>query len=257
MAVKTMLGRDMRCTADKEDNNLLSGFLFCADCGQAMVRKTVPSGNKKYVYYVCPTAKHKKGCSSHCISACEIEKAVFHSIHDQVELVLNLDTMLERISRMPAADRKSFNYDMQIVKLSEEIERYQGLKLRLYEDLSDGIIDKGEYAEFRNRYSSMIADKSAALDRVKREKKEAAISGITERHWVTLFKEYQNIAELDRRVLMALVDKILIHEEHGVEIRFKYRNEHAQASDYAAEDSDRRAVKWREKAEKKLFTIPL
>ena len=43
-----------------------------------------------------------------------------------------------------------------------------------------------------------------------------------------LFKQYENVEELNRRVLMSLVDRILIHENHAIEIVFKYRDEYQQ-----------------------------
>ena len=52
---------------------------------------------------------------------------------------------LSYINSLPSADRTVFNYEAQIVKIQEEIERYQKMKLRLYEDLSDGVISKKEY----------------------------------------------------------------------------------------------------------------
>ena len=121
---------------------------------------------------------------------------------------------------MPSQNRKVFNYEAQITKLEEEIERYQKLKLRLYEDLSDGIIDKSEYFAFRNSYTKIIEEKQEALLRVKKEMKQSVTTGTSERNWVTLFKQYENIEELNRRVLMALVDRILIYENHAIEIVF-------------------------------------
>ena len=55
MAVKVMMQRDMRCSPDQDEAHLFSGFLFCGDCQQPMIRKTVPSKTKKYIYYVCST----------------------------------------------------------------------------------------------------------------------------------------------------------------------------------------------------------
>ena len=57
-------------------------------------------------------------------------------------------------------------------------------------------------------------------------------TGTTERNWVTLFKQYENVEELNRRVLMSLVDRILIHENHAIEIVFKYRDEYQQTIEY-------------------------
>ena len=107
----------------------------------------LPSKTKKYIYYVCSTNKHSRTCSPHSISAKEVEEKVFRAIHDQIELVINLEKALEMIERLPSQSRKAFNYEAQIAKIEEDIERYQKLKLRLYEDLSDGIIDKAECNE--------------------------------------------------------------------------------------------------------------
>ena len=86
------------------------------------------------------------------------------------------------------------------------------MKLRIYEDLSDGVITKKEYADFRNQYTAMLDEKNAALERVRREKKNASVSGDTERAWVTLFRRYEGIDALTRRALMALVDKVFMAE---------------------------------------------
>lgn len=94
MAVKVMMQRDMRCSPDQNEAHLFSGFLFCGDCQQPMIRKTVPSKTKKYIYYVCSTNKHSRTCSPHSIAAKEVEEKVFRAIHDQIELVINLEHAL-------------------------------------------------------------------------------------------------------------------------------------------------------------------
>lgn len=72
------------------------------------------------------------------------------------------------IERLPSQSRKAFNYEAQIAKIEEEIERYQKLKLGLYENFIGGIIDKSEYFEFRSSYTKIIEDKQEALLRVKK-----------------------------------------------------------------------------------------
>ena len=95
-----------------------------------------------------------------------------------------------------------------------------------------GVIDKSEYFEFRSSYTKIIEDKQEALLRVKKEMKQTVTTGTTERNWVTLFKQYENVEELNRRVLMSLVDRILIHENHAIEIVFKYKDEYQQTLEY-------------------------
>ena len=224
-AVQGMLKRDMRSVSEGSEENLFSGFLFCADCGQAMVRKVGPSGKKRYYYYVCSSAQRHEGCSPHSIPVKEVEKAVGGAVRTQVSAVLDLAETLEYIDKMPSASRRMLKFEEHIAGLEGEIERYRRMKLRLYEDLSDGVIDKKEYADFREQYTALIEEKSAALERVRREQKDAEVCGETQHAWVALFRQYENIEELTRRALMALVDKIYVYEKHVVEVSFKYRDE--------------------------------
>ena len=240
MAVKTMLGRDMRSTSDDSLENLLSGFVFCGDCGQPMTRKTIPgSGGRKYYYYVCSKNKRREGCTTHSINQKEVESAVLSAVREHINHVLDLADALEYIDRMPSTSRAAFNYESIIAKLEEEIEKYQKMKLRLYEDLADGVITKKEYMEFRNQYAKLIEDKQAALERVQREYKDSCIAGKEiERTWVSMFRQYENVEELNRRVLMALVDKVLIYEDHVVEVCFKFGDEFQRSLEYASQYAD-------------------
>ena len=45
---------------------------------------------------------------------------------------------------------------------------------------------------------------------------------------------YENIEELNRRAMMALVDRIIVYENHVVEIEYKYRDEYEQATQYVS-----------------------
>lgn len=229
MSVRRMLGRDTRSVGEDSEENMLSGFLFCGDCGQPMTRKVVPSKNRKYYYYICSTHKRREGCTTHSISAKEVLGSVTNAVKQQIGNVLELSETLEYISSLPMADRIMFNYEAQIEKLTEEIMHCKKMKLQIYEDLKSGDIDKKDYADFHEQYTLRIEEKSEALERVRRESRDASVSGPAEKAWVSLFREHENIGELSRRVLMALVDKILVYEGHVVEVLFQYGDEYTQA----------------------------
>ena len=132
-------------------------------------------------------------------------------------------------------NRKAFNYDAQIVKIEEEIERYRKLKLRLYEDLADGIITKSEYTEFRNAYTARIEEKTEVIERLKKEQTQPAVTGMTNHAWVQAFAQFKNISRLERRVLISLVDRIFIYENKAIEIQFQYRDEYEAIFRYVQE----------------------
>lgn len=51
--VQKVLTLDTRRSPDDSSVQLFSGMVFCGECGASMVRKTVPSGNKKYGTKYC------------------------------------------------------------------------------------------------------------------------------------------------------------------------------------------------------------
>ena len=237
-AVAELMRRDMRCGRDSEKHDLFSGYLFCGDCQNTMIRKTQRAKGKAYVYYNCSHNKRTHECSPHSFSEAKLAEIVFHAIHDQIEVVLHLDKVLRFIDSLPQRDRKVFSYEAQMTRLEEEIQRYKKLELGLYENFVEGIINKAEYTDFRENYRGLIEEKQEALKRLKREQQDAAAMGSQNRAWVQVFAQYENVQELDRRILLALVDKILIYEDKKVEIVFRYRDEFARAMEVAKNYKD-------------------
>ena len=111
-----------------------------------------------------------------------------------------------------------------------------------YTDSDDKRIVHLKLTEQTNDIVHAIEEKQEALLRVKKEMKQSVTTGTSERNWVTLFKQYENIEELNRRVLMALVDRILIYEDHAIEIVFKYKDEYQQTLEYVLGYADELAV---------------
>ncbi|WP_368269730.1 recombinase family protein [Enterocloster clostridioformis] len=237
-AVAELMRRDMRCAGDSDKHDLFSGYLFCGDCEGAMIRKTHKAKGRAYVYYNCGNNKRTHQCSPHSFSEAKLADIVFHAIHDQIEVVLHLDKVLCFIDSLPQRDRRVFSYEAQMTRLEEEIQRYKKLELGLYENFVEGIINKEEYTDFRENYRGLIEEKQEALKRLKREQQDAAAMGSQNRAWVQVFAQYENVQELDRRLLLALVDKIFIYEDKRVKIVFRYRDEFARAMETAKSYKD-------------------
>ena len=230
--VQSLLGRDVRVAPKQESVYLFSGFVYCGDCGHAMVRKTVSRGGKKYQYLVCSTNKAGHGCTSHCFSEKKLDKIVFTLVRDHIDQICEIDRVMDYIASLPENQREIFNYDAQINRLEAEIQRYQDLKLGLYSDMADGIISKEEYLEFRAGYDRKIAAGQRSLARIQEERAQAVRDNEEEIPWIQMFRQYENITELHRTVLVNLVERVVIYDASHVEVFFRYQDKYESALDY-------------------------
>ena len=80
-SVQKTLSLDTRRSPGDSAVQLFSGMVFCGECGASMVRKTVPSGKKKYVYYVCAAHKQDRSCSPHRMRDEALEQLVLDTVN--------------------------------------------------------------------------------------------------------------------------------------------------------------------------------
>ena len=230
--VQSLLKRDVRLAPSREELYLFSGFVYCGGCGHCMVRKTVPSKGRTYHYLVCSTHKAGQGCSAHSFSEKKLEKIVFTLLHDHIGQICEVGRTLAYIASLPESRREIFNYDAQIERLNGEIRKYQDLKLNLYGDMADGIISKEEYTEFRAGYDRKIAERQQSLRLLEEERTQAVRDNEEDIPWIRLFRQYENITELHRHVLVNLVEKIVIYDAQHVEVFFRYQDKFEKALQY-------------------------
>lgn len=232
--VQSLLNRDVRVAPNQESVYLFSGFVFCGECGHAMVRKTVNAKGKKYYYLVCSTNKLGQGCTSHCFSEKKLEKIVFTLVRDHIEQISEIDRVMDYIASLPENQREIFNYDAQINRLNADVQRYQDLKLNLYSDMAGGVISKEEYMEFRSGYDRKIAAAQRSIVQIQEERAQAVRDNEEEIPWIRMFQQYENITELHRSVIVNLVERIVIYDDDRVEVVFRYQEKFQSAQNYVS-----------------------
>ena len=230
--VQELLRMDTRTGTAQEKVYDLSGVVRCGDCGGNMVRKTVPSGHKKFIYYVCGNHKADKAvCSSHSINAENLEESVLLLLNKQIETVTDMDHILGQMEEMQRQSGELAKKNRQIVKKKEEVQKYCGLRLDLYEDYKDGLITKEEYRELKETYGERIRTAEQGLEKLE-EGIELLAAGLSHTcGWINEFKRFGYLDSLSREVIVSLIDRICVHEKKKgeryprIEVRFKYAEE--------------------------------
>ena len=230
--VQELLKMDTRTGTAQEKVYHLSGVVRCGDCGGNMVRKTVPSGHKKFVYYVCGNHKaDKEICSSHSINAENLEESVLLLLNKQIESVTDIDNILRKLKEIQHQNGELSKRNRQVVKKKEEIQKYCNLRLDLYEDYKDGLITKEEYMELKENYGKRIQAAEQGLE-VLEEGIELLIAGSGHTcSWINEFKKFGYLESLSREVVVSLIDKIFVYEKKDkeryprIKVCFKYMEE--------------------------------
>lgn len=217
-----LLLQDTRVAPNEDTVYLFSGILICGDCNQSMVRKSVPAGDKKYIYHVCSTNKLDKSCSSHRINDDSLTRAVLLSVKNHIQSIMSIEKILHFIDTLPMRQDEVRKLELQIVKKEEEIEKCNNLKASLYEDFSDGIIDKAEFMELKEVYNTRREDAEKVVLRLREEISNLLNNG-TKNLWIEEFKRYKTIESLTRKIVVSLIEKIYVYENGRIDIKFKYQ----------------------------------
>jgi hypothetical protein len=213
-----------------------------------MVRRTSTKNGKKYYYYHCSTYKNKDGCSSHLISEEILKKSVFSVVQSEIRLLVEADEILSSIDRLPQEQLGVKTINTQLVALSQEIERYKDLKVKLYQDMLDGIVGRDEYKDINARFTEKLNAAKAAVAENERKREKLLSRESNLRPWMEQFKKYKNVEHLDRKMIVAIIDRIIVFDKTQIEIHFRYENEIQEMLTWVAELEDENEVQGRREA---------
>jgi len=203
---------------------LFSGMVVCGECGAAMIRKTIPSGRKKYIYYACAAHKNEKTCYSHSIRDCMLEEIVLESTKRHIEDVIGLASMLNLAGAAQLQKAKVRKLRERLEKKQEEIDRYHTLLRSLYESLTEGIIDREEYHDLKKTYTRRREEAEVQADELQREMGKE-FDAVSDRGWFEQFRKHQGITALDRCIVVSLIERIMVYRDHRVEVVFRWHDE--------------------------------
>ncbi|MGI6442101.1 MAG: DUF4368 domain-containing protein [Peptoniphilaceae bacterium] len=199
---------------------ILSGMVFCADCGKKLYQVRGRNLPQKE-YMVCSTyRKIKGGCSSHQIRNEVIEQILLDQLQtvttyareheaDFVELITKKSqSELERSLR--DGKRELEQSQTRIRKLDEIIQR-------LYEDNIEGKISDERFAKMSASYEEEqkgLERRVAELKKLIAAEKE---SSVNVDRFLALVRKYTNIKELTAEIIREFVEKIYVYQSERID----------------------------------------
>ena len=227
--VQNLMGRDTRTSPNETQVFPLSGLVYCGDCGHPMVRKISRYTKKKkaddaqtYEYFLCSEKCGKGGCSWHRIAEDDLMEAVLGAVNLHIQKVLDLQEALKQIENAPSRQLMIQKYLERLSRKEEERKKAERLKIGIYEDLKDGLLDKEEYQKLKTEFDSRIAEADAAVKELNRQIAELEGSHCTNAAWMSYFQQFGRLEQLTRWAAAIIINKILVYEDNRIKITFNF-----------------------------------
>ena len=224
--VQKIMLDDTRSPVGSDGVHPFSGKVFCADCNGAMVRKVSRNGNHEYAYFICGNNKQDKStCSSHSIREDTVMATVLAVIQAQIAVALDMNEAMSRVQSLSWESRELEKLDAKISFQENIIEKSRHLKASLYEDYHNAIVTREEYEAYKKDFDARISDACTTIMRLRGER-NSVMGGLTDQQgWLSQFRQYENITEITRRVVVNLIDRIYIHEDKGIDVLLMHKDQ--------------------------------
>ena len=159
---------------------------------------------------------------------------MLEALKQHIQDVIDLSDLLELTDTAKLQQAGVQKLKARFKKKQAEIDRYQTLLRSLYENLTDGIIDREEYRDFKKNYTKRREEVEEQADAIREEMNQEMVNFSEGRGWMEQFRKHRNIEVLDRAIVVSLIERILIFRDRRVEIVYRWHNEFQWQADLLA-----------------------
>ena len=221
-----LLSQKHRNLSLETNMSIFAGFIKCGDCGRAMAKTTCnyPNGYKKIVF-TCGTYKRsgKQFCTSHALPDQILNEIILKDLKQIIHNVENLQELLKAQSITTSKVERTI--DIELNKLHSELNKIKNINKSLYEDYKMELISKTELISYKQDYQQKEFLYSKQIEALEKEKREHITQDIFETPWLKRLLELKEIKELDRNIVVEMIDSITVYENQKIKITYNFGNE--------------------------------
>jgi len=221
---------DTRTAPGKRKVYIFSGLLRCSDCKKMLVRTT----SKELVYYRCRTNDEKGNgvCVRRSIREDKLIKAVYDAVRVQIELAQSLSDALNAINQRPNVKTQSNRLTAMLKMRQAELDKIIIASDSLYMDWKNGDLTKEDYRRMKSSFDEKADALRAAVENINDEINTLARGVNANDPYLTTFLKYKNITELNRGIVVELINTIYVHENGQLTIEFSFADELKRVLDF-------------------------
>ena len=230
--------RSTRSRACKQTGtvHLFAGLVYCSNCNMAL-KKTRAND---FEYLVCKTYQYVG--EEHCtrkrsIGLEKLKGIVLTVIQSQIALVANLLVIIEEINGHPEINRQSLRINQLLENCQREFEKETHILDASYRDWKNDDISREQYQRIREETEKKLEQIRATLQTLATEQIKAAKGVDANNEYFERFLKYQNVEELDRLMLVELIDRIYVNEDKSVKVEFNFSDQYLRIMDFIQQNT--------------------
>lgn len=204
---------------------IFRGKIYCAQCGSKMAAAKGcakrGAGTPSWVFYDCSayrTSAHAL-CSSHYIRQETIMSAVKNALDLQLQVAVDLEQLIREIRAAGAGHEQG---DAEQLSGIWARKRSMENKLeRLFRDLTDGVLNREEYAYMKAKYAEQLAALTQKEQQAQEANRLLSQALHTSQAWLESVLKYKKLPHVDRELVEQLIDRIVVGDDKSVMIELR------------------------------------
>lgn len=200
---------------------ILSGMLYCADCGKKLYQVRGKGWSHDKEYFVCASyRKHKGMCTSHQIKNVQVESILLHELKNITAFARNHED--EFVALVMKKSEKELNHKLknshrELEQAKARIAKLDTIVQKLYEDNLDGKISDERFRIMSSSYDKEQAELTKKIQTLESFIFETTNQSLNVESFIELVKKYTDIKGLNAEIIRTFVDKIYVEQSQKVE----------------------------------------
>ena len=200
---------------------VLSGMLFCADCGAKLYQVRHRGWTHDKEHFVCATyRKVKGGCTSHQIRNVVVEELLLDGIRSITAFARDHeDEFVQMVTQKTQAElsRSQREGKRELEQAMQRIAKLDTIIQRLYEDNIEGKISDERFAKMSASYENEQAQLQSRVQELKALLNAQQEDALNVNQFLSLVRKYTDIQELTAEIIREFVEKIYVYKAEKVD----------------------------------------
>ena len=199
---------------------VLSGMLYCADCGAKLSQVRARGWTHEQEYFVCATYRKRKGqCSSHRIHNIQVERILLSEINRMLAFIRDRES--EFVELLTKNNEKTLNKQLcdctkEMEQSMQRIAKLDTIIQRLYEDNIEGKISDARFTKMTATYEQEQKGLEAKVTILQETISKLKGQQLNIDSFLTQVRKYTAVKELDAEIIRSLVERIDVFQPEKI-----------------------------------------